>query len=243
MGNKLRSLLIYVLTAAVSFFFGLFILDQVILPQLTGAGREAEVPELDGMSFEEANAACRDVGLLLEVKGETYSNRIEGGMVLDQDPDPGLTVKQGRSVYVIMSKGPEMVTVPHLVGLTRRQAEILIENNFLSIDTVLTVSDAAVGRGRVVASDPEPGSPLPKGTAVKLTLSEGTPKIPVPSLIDKSLDEAREILTGSGLKIGDISYRFNRYLPEGKVIDQHPLERTPVASQTKVDLVVSRSRR
>ena len=242
MRDKLKSFLIYVLTAVVSFFFGLFILDQVILPQLTGAGRRAEVPVLTGMGEGAALAACQQAGLALEVQGETYSGEMEAGLVLDQDPEAGLTVKQGRGVYVILSRGPEMVTVPHVVGLTQRQAAILIENNFLAVEQVNTTVNASIARGRVVEVDPPPGSVLPKGAALTMVVSQGTQKIRVPSLIDKTVEEARKILTDAGLAIGEVAFRINRYLPPGRVIDQHPLERTPVARDTEVDVVVSSSR-
>ncbi len=243
MGDKLKNLLIYALTAAVSFFFGLFILDQVILPQLTGAGRESEVPELLGKSRDQAAAACRDAGFGFEVHGETYSSSVGAGRVLDQDPEQGMVVKQGRGIYVILSKGREMVGVPHVVGLTRRQASILIENNFLVVDSVLSASDANMARGRVVAVEPPPGTSLPKGSRVTLSVSEGARKVRVPSLIDKSVDEARAILRGAGLAIGKVSFRYNRYLSAGRIIDQHPLERTPVEPGVTVDVVVSTTSR
>ena len=241
MSTKLKSLFIYVLAAAVSFFFGLFILDQVILPQLTGVGLESEVPVLAGESREDAAAICQGANLGLEVHGETYSASIPAGHVLDQDPEQGLVVKQGRSVYVILSKGPEMVGVPHVVGLTSRQAEILIENNFLVVDSVLSAADAKTARGRIVSVIPSPGTFLPKGSMVTLTVSEGAQKVRVPSLIDKSLNEARAILQDAGLSLGEVSFRFNRYLPAGRVIDQHPLERTPVELGVTVDVVVTNS--
>ncbi len=241
MVNKFKSLLIYTLTAAVSFFFGLFILDQVILPQLTGVGLESEVPVLAGKSREQAAAICQGANLGLEVHGETFSPHVPAGHVLDQDPEQGLVVKQGRSVYVILSKGQEMVGVPHVIGLTSRQAAILIENNFLVVDSVLAAADARMARGRIVAVTPPPGTPLPKGSLVTITVSEGARKVRVPSLIDKSVDEARAILQDAGLSLGEVSFRYNRYLTAGRVIDQHPLERTPVESGVAVDVVVSSS--
>jgi len=238
---KLKNFLIYLLTAVVSFCFGLFILDQVILPQLTGVGRESVVPQLTGLYREEAESACRGAGVVLEVQGETYSSDTPAGYVLDQDPETGLTVKQGRSVYVILSKGPEIVSVPHVKGLTQRQAEILIERNFLVVDTVTTSSDQSTTRGRVIEIVPPPGTPLPKGEAVSLVVSQGTPRIRVPSLVDMTVDEAREVLTGAGLTMGELTFRYNSFMPAGKIIDQHPLERTPVEQGSRVNVVVTSS--
>jgi serine/threonine-protein kinase len=153
-----------------------------------------------------------------------------------------MVVKQGRGIQVILSRGPEMVNVPHVEGLTRRQASILVERNFLQVENVLTTGDADVARGRVVQVDPPPGTLLPKGSQVVLTVSEGAQKVRVPSLIDLTVEQARETLEEEGLQIGEVTFRFNRYLPAGKIIDQHPLERTPVERGGKVDVVVSSSR-
>jgi len=60
-------------------------------------------------------------------------------------------------------------------------------------------------------------------------------------VIDKSLEEASTLLAEAGLELGEISYKFSRYLPSNRVIDQQPLERTPVERSTRVNLVISTS--
>ena len=239
--GKIKSLLIYLATAVISFFFGLFILDQVILPHLTVGGELVEVPDLQGMSLEQARKSSDSEGLSLTVQGETYNQEYPADHVLKQEPEAGVVIKQGRQVYVILSLGPEIVTVPHVLGLTERQADILIERNRLEVEGVDFTADARMARGRVVAVVPPSGSALPRGSKVKLVLSEGVPKVRVPSIIDKDLEEAGNILREAGLELGEVSYRYNRYLTPGKVIDQQPLERTPVDKGTRVNLVLSSS--
>ena len=109
------------------------------------------------------------------------------------------------------------------------------------MDTVLLISDSDVANGRVIELQPEAGSALPRGGKVILSVSKGIRKVKVPSVIDKSLQEANALLTEAGLELGEISYRLSRYLPPDRVIDQQPLERTSVEKGTKVNLVISTS--
>ncbi|MFH1067990.1 MAG: PASTA domain-containing protein, partial [Candidatus Glassbacteria bacterium] len=63
MPGKLKTFSIYFITALVSFFFGLFVLDQVILPQLAGGGGSVEIPDVRGKRLEDARSALEGAGL------------------------------------------------------------------------------------------------------------------------------------------------------------------------------------
>jgi hypothetical protein len=151
------------------------------------------------------------------------------------------TTPNDRQVYVMLSQGPEIVSVPHVRGLTLRQASILIERSRLILEEVIRSNDPQVASGRIIQIAPPPGTALPHGGKVKLTVSQGVLQVRVPSVIDNTVEEARTILTQAGLEPGEISFRFNRYITEGRVIDQTPLERAVVEKGSRVDLVVSSS--
>jgi len=239
--ETLKNSLIYLLTAVASFFFGLFVLDQIILPYLSGGKIQVEVPALEGLSLSQARKLCREAGLLMTVRGETYHDKIPSESILKQEPDAGIVVKQGRKVYVLVSLGPEIVSVPRVEGLTLRQAEILIERSSLVLSEVSRQSDETIGRDRVLRMEPPGGTALPKGAEVKLVVSDGVPRVEVPSVIDKTLEQAREIIESSGLRVGLVSYKYNRFIADGRVLDQSPLERAVVERDTSVDLVLSTS--
>ncbi|MEA1997147.1 MAG: PASTA domain-containing protein, partial [Gemmatimonadota bacterium] len=227
MNIKFKTSLVYLVTAAVSFFFGLFVLDQVILPQLVGGQREIEVPDMEGVKLDLARIACEEKGLSLAVRGETYHEMVEARCVIKQDPEPGVTVKRGRQIFVVVSLGREIVEVPRVEGLTRRQATILIERSRLDVSKIITQSDEEVPAGRVIEVDPKGGTALASGGRVVLYVSEGARKVKVPSVIDKDLEEARESIEEAGLSLGNVSSKYS-YIPEGRVIDQLPLEYTTV---------------
>ena len=239
--ERVKNILIYFLTAVISFFVGLFVLDQIILPNLAGGRVLVEVPALENLSQTKARELCREAGLVLAVRGETYNDEVPADNILKQEPDPGIVVKQGRKVYVLVSLGPEIVNVPRVEGLTLRQAEILIERSRLVLGETSRQSDPAVGRDRVIQVQPPGGTALAKGAAVSLVVSDGVPKIEVPSVIDKTFEQARAILENAGLGLGTVTYKYNRFIPEGRVLDQSPLEKALVNEGTQVELVISSS--
>ena len=239
MTGRFKTSIIYLLTALISFFFGLFVLDQIILPHLAGGQRLTEVPDLNSLSVDEARVVCEKKGLSLVIQGETYHSQVPENYILRQDPEPGVVVKQGRQIYVMRSLGPEIVTVPYVKGLTQRQATILIERSSLEVVEVRRKKDPLVSAGRVIDISPPVDTPLSHGGKVILTVSEGVPLVKVPSVIDKDLEEARKILLDTGLQPGEIAYRYNSFIAEGRVIDQIPIERTEVELGSRVDLVVS----
>jgi len=239
MRETLRNRLLYLLTAVASFFFGLFVLDQIILPQLAGGKMLVEVPALEGFSLYQARKLCREAGLLLTIRGETYNDDLPAESILKQEPDPGIVVKQGRKVFVLVSLGPEIVSVPRVEGLTLRQAKILIERSQLVLGEVHRQSEETVSRDRVIQAEPPGGTALPRGTELRLIVSDGIPRIEVPSVIDRTLEQAREILESAGLRVGVVTYKYNRFIAEGRVLDQSPLERAVVDKDTMVNLVLS----
>ena len=148
-------------------------------------------------------------------------------------------MKQGRKVYVLVSLGPEIVNVPRVEGLTLRQAKILIERSRLVLGEVHRQSEETVSRDRVIQVEPPGGTALPRGAELKLIVSDGVPRIEVPSVIDRTLEQAGAILESAGLRVGVVTYKYNRFIAEGRVLDQSPLERAVVDKDTMVNLVLS----
>ena len=235
----LKNSFLYLLTAVISFLFGLFVLDQIILPHLAGGKMRIEVPAIEGLPLSRARTLCREAGLLLSVRGETYNDEIPPESILKQEPETGIVVKQGRRVYVLVSLGPEIVSVPRVEGLTLRQARILIERSRLVLGEVERRSDDTVSRDRVIQVEPPGGTALPRGVELRLVVSDGVPRVEVPSVIDKTLEQAREILENAGLRVGVVTYKYNRFIAQGRVLDQSPLERVLVEKDTGVSLVIS----
>jgi eukaryotic-like serine/threonine-protein kinase len=70
------------------------------------ASKLVPVPDLSGMSFEEAKAALSSIGLLIKTSGQHYSETVAKGSVLSQDAPPSFEAQPGATVAVELSSGP-----------------------------------------------------------------------------------------------------------------------------------------
>jgi eukaryotic-like serine/threonine-protein kinase len=121
-----------------------------------------EVPELAGRSFEDARAVLAQQGLVAK-RSDAFSNDVEPGVVIRTQPGPGAPAEKGAAITVVVSKGPNTVAVPQIVGRTVEEATSLLQEAGLTVEAVVPRQ----GR-RVLASDPAPGATVPRGSGVTL---------------------------------------------------------------------------
>jgi serine/threonine-protein kinase len=120
------------------------------------------VPDEAGKSFDEASQALTALGFQV-VRADDFHATIASGKVIGTDPAPGQEASRGSQVTIHVSKGPELVKVPSLVGQSLDAATQLLQSQGFQIDTQSYLP------GRVVrAQDPAAGTSVNKGTKVTL---------------------------------------------------------------------------
>jgi serine/threonine-protein kinase len=120
------------------------------------------VPDEAGKSFDEASQALTALGFQV-VRADDFHATIASGKVIGTDPAPGQEAPRGSQVTIHVSKGPELVKVPSLVGQSLEAATQLLQSQGFQIDTQSYLP------GRVVrAQDPAAGTSVNKGTKVTL---------------------------------------------------------------------------
>ncbi len=198
-----------------------------------------KVPDVRRLSLTDASSALRGRGLTSEVVGERSSNDLPANYVLEQDPQGGEEVKAGRTVSLIVSKGPELVTVPDVRGRHRQEAANLLENADLGVD-VSERYDETVAQGYVIEQQPPRGTRVAGGTRVYLVVSKGPPPPPfaMPDLVGSSVEDARRTLDQAGLRVGRVSSALSGF-PAGLVAEQNPAAGLRVRQGEAVDLVIS----
>ncbi len=122
------------------------------------------VPDVTGRTYDEAAAALADVRLGATMV-EEFSDSVEAGKVIRTEPATGEPAPRDSSVTVVVSKGPELVAVPSLRGMTVEAASAALRAIGLAPD----VEDYTPG-GQVRAQDPDPGTQVKKGEKVTLFL-------------------------------------------------------------------------
>ncbi|HJR24416.1 MAG TPA: PASTA domain-containing protein, partial [Acidimicrobiales bacterium] len=123
------------------------------------------VPEgMSGGTYEQAAAALEAVGLTPK-RVEEFHDTITPGKVISSRPGPGAEVPRGGEVEVIVSKGPDVVKVPGVSGLTLDQATAAIERAGLTVGEVFGPAN-----GRPFDTNPSPGTSVKRGTTVDIYL-------------------------------------------------------------------------
>jgi eukaryotic-like serine/threonine-protein kinase len=121
-----------------------------------------EVPNLVGQTVDEAQGRITEAGLKLETR-EQYDGSVPAGHVVSQEPASG-TMPKGGTVKVVVSKGPEMISVPNVKGKSVKSAIEELEEAGFKVEVL-------GGRGKVLQQSPAPGTQHPKGGRVVLLAS------------------------------------------------------------------------
>ena len=142
---------------------------------------------------------------------------------------------------MVVSKGEKMVLVPHLKGVSLRQAEIMLHEKGLEAGEINWVPSDTFPQNVVVGGSPSFGLSVPVGMSVNLQVSLGSSPdtVVTPNLAGTSLEEAKSILIELGLEIGEVTYEIKSGLPVDIVLEQFPPEGAEVEKGTKINLIVS----
>ena len=199
------------------------------------------VPSLVGKKLESAQNRAEDFGFTVDIE-EYESSNDPAGTVLTQSPDAGKYAKPGSAITIKVSAGPEVPTIPNLIGLTYEEAVSALENAGFRMGTVsYQVSDTAIG---YVCSQSIPaGMESPEGSEVNISISAtATSTFMMPSVILFPLPEAVKLLDSTdSLKIR-IQYdpTADKNL-NGTIILQQPIAGEEVQTGRTVTLTVAGS--
>jgi eukaryotic-like serine/threonine-protein kinase len=178
----------------------------------TKHGKAYAVPDLRGLTVEEAGMVTRARRLRLKVSDSVFISHEARGTVIDQNPAPNFRVKEKRTIFLtINAMNPERVSMPDVTGVSLRQARAIIETRGLEVGTLIYVPDIALNnvlRQQYKGEDIKPGEMVIRGERIDLVLGEGlsTRTTYVPDLLYLTLEEARNRILESSLNLGATLY-------------------------------------
>jgi serine/threonine-protein kinase len=134
-------------------------------------------------------------------------------------------------------------STPGVLGMTEAEAEAKLEAAGLEVEYADPVYSETVPDGRVIRTDPSPGSRILDSGTVEVTLSLGKERYDVPRLRGRTVDQAQDALLEVKLAHDETIMRYSETVPKGDVIGSRPRAGTTLKPGAPVDLVVSRGRR
>lgn len=128
------------------------------------------VPDVSGQSVEDATATLGDKNLKAEAGEEQYSDSVPKGLVISAAPTTDGPVREGTTFSLTVSRGPEPVEVPDVIGKTWADAKSILENAGLKLD-YNAFADTFPALVTVTTVTPGVGESVPRGSTVKVTFS------------------------------------------------------------------------
>ena len=170
------------------------------------AGSEGvEVPGVTGKTFDEANSELIGLGFLVN-KTESYSDTIEAGIVISQNPANGSKAPRGSVITVTVSLGKEetKVRVPNLIGLSEEDGTFEAIEAGLEIGSVSYVYNAEVQEGHICYQSYSHGSYVDPGTSLDIKVSQGAEPVTYKcnmSITAPTVEEAPDYVAGTEVTI------------------------------------------
>lgn len=210
----------------------------VLFPAPLLPGHQA-VPRVLGLSIVEAQAEIQKSKLQVTDGGAEPHPSAAQGVVIWQDPPPGVIAPEGTKVTLVSSSGPPRIPIPDVAKLDGSLAQSLVAAAGLTVTQVESVQGTQAGLAMLTR--PAAGTALAPGAGVTLVVSRGAPTIPIPDLLGMASADARTRLEMEGLQLGTVTRRRTAEASPGTVIEQRPASGTLAAPGTVVDIVVARS--
>jgi serine/threonine-protein kinase len=242
--GRARKFFFFLVALGMAFMISIILFDKIFMPAAVRHDDDRLVPSVVGFSVDSAGVILQSVDLGVAVVGEEFSSAYPAGIIISQLPPPGMRVREGRLIRVSVSKGNQRLVVPNVVGMGRRQAELLLLDYGLYVGEIVEVDTFGVEKGVVLASFPTPGAGVSPQSRVTLTVAAGGVEPDstwVPSVVGRSLDEAKKRITASGLQVGKLDFEDNELVLPGTVLRQEPPGGVAARRGERVRLLVARS--
>jgi len=165
------------------------------------------LPDVSGLTVEAAQAELSKVGITIDpVIATEESADFEEGTIIRTDPPAGSQVENGDVVRIVLSGGPNDVSVPTVTGLLQADAKALLEREeFGFIVSIVEEKSPTIAAGTAIRTDPPANQVVKKGAPIILYVSSGPEQQRVPALVGLTEAQARQLLTSAGF-VADVKY-------------------------------------
>src|SRR5829696_4816440 len=208
---------------------------------------DATIPFVRGSPRARAERRLEAAGFRVDVRRE-FSDDMPKDRVIETSPSERSRLERGRTVTLVVSRGPHKVEVPSVLGHTSDDAERLIEARGLQATlTVRETPDQAPGT--VLEQTPTAGTQVQRGATVALTVAKAPkppaaptppPQVKVPDVIEDDVEQAMAKLQAAGFTVRKRLEAVDTPAEDQVVLDQNPPGGEERGSGAQVTLVVGR---
>ena len=148
------------------------------------------VPDFVGLNYDAEVRNNRSyVGDYLFYVTLEYSDTVPEGRVIRQEPVAGELLEKGGTISLVVSKGPEKVEMPNVIGFTQEGAVKELESRGLVPSCFMVVNDGSYASGCVVSCSAEAGSSVEAGSVITVYIA-ADPSVEIPAAPEAPAESA-----------------------------------------------------
>jgi beta-lactam-binding protein with PASTA domain len=240
---KIKSVAMTLLMIVGVFVFAFVLGNFVIMPLLIHQRGTVLVPDVRQMSEEQAEKFLRRAALTMHVERRDHDAETPEGFVVSQRPRPDESVKEGRTVSVVVSRGTRTLRVPDLKGQSLRQGQLTLGGQRLRAGRVARVLEESEDRERIIACSPVSGTEVVENGTVDILVGVGgrPRQYMMPSLVGQDLLFVKDRLEKRGFRVSQVRYESRKDSYPNTIIDQFPKSGALIREGDSIELVAAGS--
>lgn len=200
-----------------------------------------EMPDLSGKTEKEAEQILKDHHLTMGDISRKYSDKYPENQIIKSEPNSGERVEEGEAIDIILSKGPQKVKMPNLVGLPKDEAVKKLKNLGLKDIDVEQAYSHSVDKGLISEQSVEANSEVALNDHhIKIYESLGVRQVYVSDFENKSYSSAKKELESKGFKVQATQENDDK-VKKGNIISQSPKNKS-VDEGSIINLTVSKGK-
>ena len=168
------------------------------------------------------------------------NEEVQEGYVFDQNYKKGEMVDVNDDIELKVSAGAEAVEIPDVKDYDDNQACTILEEAGFKVVHGYAYDDE-IEKDKCITTEPAAGSMAPKGSEVKVIISNGSEvkKVNVPNLGGLTEEKAKKSLEDAKLELGNVEHDYSDTVPEGQVMDQSPAANKEANEGDVIDITIS----
>ncbi|MCL1827368.1 MAG: PASTA domain-containing protein [Candidatus Cloacimonetes bacterium] len=159
-------------TAILLLLVGIVFFGNYYLQKTLSKKDIVSIPDLTGLTISEASAELRKLSLYLRANDYEY-NELDAGMIISQIPARDRLIYANRTIDVVVSRGPKLVLVPPLSGVSMTYIDEYFKALDLKVGTIIQKYSSDVPAGYIIETDPVSGMNIMAGREINIILSIG----------------------------------------------------------------------
>ncbi|MDA0290218.1 MAG: Stk1 family PASTA domain-containing Ser/Thr kinase [Actinobacteria bacterium] len=183
---------------AMLFVIGVVLWVFTLNPSTTATTAAPAVPALINQTEGVATQTISALGLTPDVEYEANA-AVPEGIVIETFPEEGTRVAPGEPVRIVVSSGIARFNLPDVRNIDIADARVLLEERGLVVESIVDTYSPSLEEGLVMATTPQPDTPVRPGDAITITVSNG--KVLIPNVVGLTVGEANPFLTGPSMQL------------------------------------------